>query len=108
MAKPMKLGKAIDCVIKMLDGKDLDGKCYHASEAVYHLAGGKASGLTPMRVELDPRLGYSSHWYLRGPRGEIIDLTAGQFEKPLDYSKARGCGFRTKEPSSSCKELMQL
>jgi len=34
-----------------------------------------------------------NHWFLKGLEGEIIDLTADQFERELDYSKAKPKAF---------------
>ncbi len=79
------------------------GNCYVASEALYHLLGGKASGWTPMvmRTETD------THWFLKHTDGLIVDPTVGQFDAIPDYSLARGCGFLTKNPSKRAAELME-
>ncbi len=78
------------------------GNCYVTSEALYHLLGGKAAGWKPMymRTETD------THWFLKHESGMILDATASQFAKPIDYSKARGKGFLTKYPSARAMELM--
>jgi len=73
----------------------LAGHCYVASEALYHLAGGKASGLTPQNVQHEG----ASHWYLKHKDGTIVDPTAGQFSTPVPYSQGKGKGFLTKRPS---------
>jgi hypothetical protein len=73
----------------------LAGHCYVASESYWHLAGGAASGLTPQVIRHEG----ASHWYLRGADGQIIDLTAGQFQTPVPYAQGRGCGFLTRQPS---------
>lgn len=105
MAK-MTLGEAIDLVVKKMDG-EVVGQCYAASEAVYHLVGGKDAGLTPMYMKLPLKYKYITHWFLRGRHGEIIDLTAGQFPGVLNYSKAVGCGFRGSDPSYRAQKLME-
>lgn len=76
--------------------------CYIASEAYYHLNGGKAAGYTPMQ-------GYHegvSHWWLVNEKGRVIDITSGQFQTPVDYSKGRGRGFLTKNPSKRAQEIL--
>lgn len=104
----MTLGEAIDKVRDHI-GKNSTGKCYVATEAVYYLAGGKEAGLKPMRMKVpveDDGYEQITHWFLRGPNGEVIDLTAGQFKRIPDYSTAIGSGFMTKHPSSMASELM--
>ena len=81
------------------------GNCYHATEALYHLLGGKKAGWTPCYVHMG-----DTHWFLRHKSGMIIDVTRRQFRgtgwKP-DYSMGRGCGFQTKKPSAAARALMQ-
>jgi hypothetical protein len=83
---------------------DLAGHCYVASEAMYHLLGGRFSGCTPMTVRVQGQV----HWFLKGPDGEIIDPTSGQFECRIPYEKARGRGFLTRLPSRRAQLLMAL
>lgn len=72
------------------------GHCYVASEALWHMEGGIDSGLVPQVVKHEG----ATHWFLRRRSdGAIIDLTASQFETPVPYERARGCGFLTKRPS---------
>ena len=78
------------------------GHCYVASEAAYYLLGGKEEGWKPMHMT---HLG-ASHWFLKHESGFILDLTYNQFKSPLDYTKARGTGFLTKEPSKRAKMLL--
>ena len=89
------------------------GNCYVASEALYHLLGGKAAGWTPMQMQVPadpPQEGiYDSHWFLRHSSGQIVDPTASQFlNTTLDYSAARGRGFLTLLPSKKAALLMQV
>jgi len=77
------------------------GHCYVASEVAYYLLGGKECGWKAMHMT---HLG-ASHWFLKHKSGFILDLTYNQFKSPLDYSKARGTGFLTKEPSKRAKLL---
>jgi hypothetical protein len=80
------------------------GNCYVASEALFHLLGGKAAGYKPMRMHT----GTDTHWFLMHVEtGLVLDPTASQFDTPPDYSKAVGCGFLTKDPSKRAKKLMQ-
>lgn len=78
------------------------GFCYIASEAYYHILGGKASGYTPCTINHEG----ANHWYLRGKSGEIIDLTADQFKTTPNYSKGRGRGFLTKRPSKRAQVVI--
>lgn len=80
------------------------GHCYAASEALYHLLGGKKVGLKPMNMRVDG----VSHWFLRADNGMIIDPTALQFDPPgLDYSPAKGRGFLTRHPSKRATEIIR-
>lgn len=84
------------------DRKPTSGHCYAASEAAYHLLGGKDAGWTPMNVKHEG----DSHWFLRGPQGETVDPTHDQFSTPVPYHKAVGRGFLTREPSKRAKTIM--
>lgn len=46
-----------------------NGDCYFATEALYHLLGGEASGATPFKDK--------DHWYLQSRTGKILDPTGG-------------------------------
>lgn len=78
------------------------GNCYVASEALYHLLGGKLSSWKPMRMRHEG----DSHWFLQHWSGLILDPTAAQFKTIPDYTKARGCGFLTVKPSKRAVALM--
>ncbi len=78
------------------------GNCYVASEALYHLLGGKAAGWTPQQMQHEG----DSHWFLKHSDGMIIDPTVMQFDKTPDYSRASGRGFMTKIPSKRARKLM--
>ena len=89
------------------------GKCYYASEAAYHLLGGKEAGYTPMVAayeDCDPHTGgmvRATHWWLRRRDGTVLDITARQFGFAFPYaSLGKGCGFLTKEPSKRAQELI--
>ena len=72
--------------------------CYVASEALYHLLDEK-----PKVKRM--RMGDTVHWWLELD-GQVIDLTAAQFDKLPDYSKGVGAGFLTKEPSKRCQIVL--
>jgi hypothetical protein len=79
------------------------GNCYHTSEALYYLLGGKAAGWKPMRV----RVHGGPHWFLQHKTGVILDATVAQFGERISYDGARGCGFLTKRPSRRAKLMME-
>src|SRR3954467_5419304 len=76
--------------------------CYVASEALYHLLGGGNSGYKPMHT----RVNGLSHWWIKSPEGHNIDLTADQFNMPVDYDTGVGKGFLTLTPSKRAQILM--
>lgn len=83
------------------------GHCYIASEAIYHLCGGKNewSSFTGR----DHTGG--THWWLKNKNsGEIIDPTQEQYlflgHKP-PHESGRSCGFLTREPSKRAKVLIE-
>lgn len=78
------------------------GHCYAASEALYHLLGGKAVGLTPMFIKHENE----PHWFLKSNSGRILDPTADQFKTKVDYSLAKGKGFLTSFPSRRAKIII--
>lgn len=78
------------------------GHCYVASEALYHLMGGKSAGLKPMNVRHEG----TSHWFLLSGE-DVVDLTADQFQTSPPYRLARGRGFLTKKPSRRAEEVIQ-
>ena len=116
--------KAYEIVARYLDG-NVAGECYAASEAIYHLAGGKAAGLVPCVVRMPDG---GTHWFLRWG-ATVLDATARQYTHPvrcfacrhtledherlgwscdcqcpthavtIPYDRARGCGFLTRNPS---------
>ena len=79
------------------------GHCYVASEALYHLLGGKQAGFTPMFVRHENQ----PHWFLRGPQGKIIDPTAAQFRTRVPYERAVAKGFLTREPSRRARIVLE-
>ena len=80
----------------------MTGHCYVASEAAYHLLGGKQRGWVPVFVRHEG----SPHWFLRGPGGQIVDITASQFRTPVPYEKGVAKGFLTRKPSARARLVM--
>ncbi len=78
------------------------GHCYHASEALFHLWGGKAGGWTSMRITHEG----VSHWYLQHEVGIVVDPTVDQFTAAPNYARGHGCGFLTKKPSKKAAVLL--
>lgn len=81
--------------------RPMTGHCYVASEALFHLCGGKPAGLKPMRVRHEG----GTHWYLSTPAG-VVDATADQFETPVPYEHAVGNGFLTRQPSKRAAQVI--
>jgi len=52
--------------------------------------------------------GNDTHWFLKGPDGEVIDLTDDQFDCELDYSQGKPQNFKTKEASQRGTTLADL
>lgn len=77
------------------------GHCYIASEVLYHILGGKASGWKPKTL----RINGVTHWFLESSKGAVLDVTADQFDFELPYWDARGRGFLTKQLSKRAAEL---
>lgn len=80
----------------------LTGHCYVACEAIYHLCGGKDSGLRPQTIQHEG----GPHWFLRDADGSVVDPTAAQFSTPVPYENGRGCGFLTREPSKRAQVVI--
>jgi hypothetical protein len=83
-------------------------QCYAASEALYHLLGGKQAGLKPMVMRLEYGQGFRTHWFLLTNDGQILDPTREQFLSRPNYEQAVGKGFLTKQPSRKAQQLIDL
>lgn len=81
----------------------MTGHCYVASEAYFHLAGGREAGLKPMSIQHEG----GPHWWIRTAAGMDIDLTAEQFSTPVPYADGHGKGFLTRQPSKRAAEVMR-
>lgn len=79
------------------------GHCYVASEALYHLLGGKEAGWTPHHISHEG----GPHWFLKNRHsGKVLDATADQFETPVPYRLGRGKGFLTAMPSKRASTVI--
>lgn len=76
---------------------------YVASEALFHLLGGKKEGYRAMHAHHER----VSHWWIRDAHGNDLDLTAAQFKMPVNYRAAKATGFRTAIPSKMASRLME-
>ena len=81
----------------------MTGHCYVASEAMFHMLGGKDAGLKPNSV----RMGDCIHWWLETSTGQIIDPTFDQFDEKVPYHEGRGRGFLTRGPSKRAQEVIR-
>lgn len=71
----------------------LEGHCYVAAEALWHLRGRIDTPMVARCPDGD------THWWLRRPDGRILDPTASQFLYQFPYETGRGSGFLTRQPS---------
>jgi len=81
----------------------LAGHCYVASEAIFHLLGGKEAGYKAMFIKHEGE----PHWWLLGPNKKIIDVTVEQFKTMPNYKKSRCIGFLTKQPSKRAVRVIE-
>jgi len=79
--------------------KPTSGYCYIVSEVIYHHFA--PEGTKSYRLELI----HDSHWFLKYPNGEIIDLTADQNLEDYKYDSAIEKPFITKKISRRGKLL---
>lgn len=83
------------------------GHCYAASEALYHLTGGR--DIWHSCVGKDENGG--THWWLEHKKsGYILDVTSEQFTcfgKEPPYSNSKKCAFLTSGPSNRAKEIIK-
>ncbi len=94
------------------------GHCAVASEAFYHIAGGRQAGFMPvvcgyaadaaghmkfgaekLQALKTPGWEKETHWWIRGPKdgrrgaGQIFDVTARQYPEPYPYQHGHNTGF---------------
>lgn len=85
------------------------GNCYHSSEALYYILGGKSSGWEPMFIRKGLTPNGTPHWYLQHKvTGLILDPARLQFKKPknIPYEFGKRRNFVTNKPSKWSKEMM--
>ena len=85
----------------------LYGHCYAASEALYHLLGGKNKGYKAVRGKDNQGI---THWWIVDKNGRILDPTSEQYtSKRLQppYANGRPAGFLTREPSKRAAEIIR-
>jgi len=79
------------------------GYCYVVAEVLYHYLAPEGYRPHVMRTgESD------THWFLRGPDDEVLDLTDDQFDYELDYSQGKPQNFLTQEISERGQILADL
>lgn len=82
------------------------GHCYAASEALYHLLGGKEAGYKAVCGRDSEGI---THWWLVDVGGNILDPTAEQYTSrgvSPPYEAGRPVGFLTKRPSKRAQKIM--
>lgn len=88
------------------NGNPMYGHCYAATEALYHLLGGKESEWHPCRGRDAEGV---THWWLKNVKGQILDPTAEQYTslgKKPPYQEGRNGPFLTQQPSKRAKEII--
>lgn len=83
------------------------GFCYIATEALYHMLGGRSSGLKPYCAVYEE----GTHWWLEDETGKRLDPTSSQYgEDDPPYHLGKGCGFQNGhgQPSKRAASLMRL
>jgi hypothetical protein len=90
------------------------GHCYAASEALYHLLGGKKAGYKPMCFTMPTGMNKQlTHWFIQGPDGTALDPTSSQcypvfgLLSEFIHIRAVGKGFLTKKPSARAREILR-
>lgn len=79
------------------------GYCYVVAEVVYHYLVPKGSQPYVMKIGEN-----ETHWFIQDPGGRVIDLTADQFDEPIDYTQGKPRNFLTKNISKRGKMLATL
>lgn len=87
--------------VKNAQGHPMTGHCYVATEALYHLLGGKEAGWKSMMMSFDNDCDWGPvelpHWWLENVDGRRIDATSDQFASPVPYERGRHKAFITNE-----------
>lgn len=85
-----------------------EGHCYAASEALYHLLGGKSEGYVPCVASFEENGEKLTHWWIR-KGNQVYDPTAEQFtsiNQEPPYHLGKGAGFLTKLPSKRAQTII--
>ena len=93
----------------------LTGHCYAASEAMAWVYPGLKPSYLNHETWPEGLAPGETHWFLTCSdsheggwyAGQIVDVTAEQFDLPIPYAKGKRCGFLTKEPSKRAMELLR-
>jgi hypothetical protein len=91
-------------------GHPYAGHCYAASEALYHMCGGKDQFVPQLLTNKEWRRlpPGETHWFLKTRSGDVVDITQDQFGLGgVPHANSRGCGFLTKEPSKRAREIIR-
>lgn len=83
----------------------LQGYCYVAAEALYHLLGDEWK---PVYARYEDEKGRATHWWLENrTTKQIADPTREQFEpNQPPYDKGVGCAFLTQQPSRRAQIIL--
>lgn len=82
------------------------GHCYAASEALYHILGGKKYGYKPAYGKTKNG---NTHWWIIDKDENILDVTAEQFyffNTNPPYDSKTYSGFLTKQPSKRAQSII--
>jgi len=79
------------------------GYCYVVAEVVYHCLAPEGCRPYVMKTAAN-----DTHWFLKCPDGNVIDLTDDQFDEPVDYTQGKPQNFLTKEISQRGRILADL
>lgn len=78
--------------------------CFVATETLWQILGGPHGEWAMMQINHEG----DSHWYLRGPQDEIVDITSAQFKTLPDYSLGIRKGPPTPKPGSPPSKRVRL
>lgn len=85
------------------------GHCYAATEALFHMLGGKEAGWVPVRAKDDDGI---VHWWIENRQtGRRLDPTAEQYTsqgKEPPYAQGRAAGFLTRQPSKRAQQIIDM
>jgi len=91
-------------VVRERHGHPLTGLCYAASEAFQRLVGDPS--FQPCFVHVGPDT--LPHWFVCGPQGKAWDLTAEQFDTPVDYTQGHPVEWLGKRLSRGGSKLLHV